>query len=422
MPTRRSRRAACSSSTPEPGRTDLTHHPSHILIAGGGIAGLSVALALARRGHRSIVIESRSGREEAGAGLQLSPNASHILLRWGLGSALSQTAVAPASLAIRRWGEPRAFATMPTAMAADGSPFWVALRADLHGALRTSVMATGLVEIREGSAVETIRETDGGWSVGLSGSGGPRLETSCLIGADGQRSTVRRLLGDARDLDRPGWEAWRTLIPAESTADFIRARTTNLWLGRDSHAVHYPVAAGRLINLVVIRRSDTSAEGWTRQGDSADLAPLTRIAAQPLRDLIGLAPRWDVWTLRDRAPSPRLAKGSAALVGDSGHPVLPFLAQGAAMAIEDAAVLAASLPAPAELTSEGVKAGLAAYARARFDRVSRVHKAARDNAFFYHMPQPLAWLRDRRIAQLGADGMRQRYSWLYDWRAPPEKP
>jgi salicylate hydroxylase len=366
------------------------------------------------------VVEQRSGGGESGAGLQLSPNASHILLRWGLGSALSQTAVAPASLAIRRWTEPRAFATMPTAMAADGSPFWVALRADLHAALRSSAAATGLVEVREGVAVESLRETDDGLAVSLSGGDGGMIDAAGLIGADGQRSMVRRLLGDARDLDRPGWEAWRTLIPAESTVDFIRARATNLWLGRDSHAVHYPVAAGRLINLVLIRRSSTAAEGWARQGDPAALTPLVRLAAPVLQDLIGLAPRWDVWTLRDRSPSPRLARGRAALVGDAAHPVLPFLAQGAAMAIEDAAVLAASLPPPEALTPPALEQSLAAYARARAARVDRVYKAARDNAFNYHLPRPLAQLRDWRIRQLGADGMRQRYSWLYDWRAPPE--
>ncbi len=367
-----------------------------------------------------MVFEQRSGEGEAGAGLQLSPNASHILLRWGLGTPLSQSAVAPASLAIRRWGEPRAFATMPTAMAADGSPFWVALRSDLHAALRAGAVATGLVTFHEGVGIESLREREEGLSIGLT-DGSPRLDTPCLIGADGQRSTVRRLLGDARDLDRPGWEAWRTLIPAEKAADFIRARATNLWLGRDSHAVHYPVAAGRLINLVVIRRSGTTADGWARQGDPADLAPLVRIAAPVLQELIGLAPRWDVWTLRDRSPSPWLARGASALVGDAAHPVLPFLAQGAAMAIEDAAVLAASLPPPEALTREAIEKGLAAYARARIARVARVYKAARDNAFAYHLPQPLARLRDWRIRQLGADGMRQRYSWLYDWRAPPEK-
>ena len=357
-----------------------------------------------------------------GAGLQISPNASHILLGWGLGSSLAQHAVAPSGLAIRRWREPRAFATMPFAGAPDGSPFWVCLRADLHADLRAGALATGRVEIREGATLAGFRASGDRLMLTLQGAeGAPPLEALGILGADGQRSVVRRLLGDARDLDRPGWEAWRTLIPADHASDFARARTTNLWLDRDSHAVHYPVASGRLINLVVIKRSDTAAEGWTRTADASGLAALSRSAASPLRELMGLAPRWDVWTLRDRLPSPHLTRGPVALIGDAAHPVLPFLAQGAAMAIEDAAVLASVMPSPEALTRPSLEAALAAYGKARAARVGRVFKAARANAFNYHLPGPLAWLRDKRIAQLGANGMRQRYSWLYDWRAPPER-
>jgi salicylate hydroxylase len=141
-----------------------------------------------------------------------------------------------------------------------------------------------------------------------------------------------------------------------------------------------------------------------------------------LRALIAAAPSWAVWTLRDRAPSPSLAKGAACLVGDAGHPVLPFLAQGAAMAIEDAAVLANALPGPDRFRRLEIETGLAAYAAARRGRTQRVFAAARSNAFAYHLPRPLAWLRDRRIGMLGPHGMRQRYSWLYDWRLPRQTP
>ncbi|MGL5115429.1 MAG: FAD-dependent monooxygenase, partial [Beijerinckiaceae bacterium] len=194
---------------------------------------------------------------------------------------------------------------------------------------------------------------------------------------------------------------------------------TNLWLAPDSHAVHYPVAAGRLINLVVIRRSREGGEGWDRAGDPAVLSPLAKTAAEPLRTLIDAAPDWSRWTLRDRAPSPHLAKDLLVLTGDAAHPVLPFLAQGAAMAIEDAAVLAAALPSPEEATPFSLRQGLKRYAAQRAPRVARVFASARANARNYHLSGPLAWLRDRRITMLGADGLRQRYSWLYDWRMPP---
>lgn len=369
-----------------------------------------------------LIAEKRSGESEVGAGLQLSPNASHILLQWGLGPMLAQSAVAPTEVAIRRWAEPRSYARMPLERPEDGAPFWVMLRADLHAALKAAVLRAPNVTLREGLALE--RFTDNGQTLALrfmKQSESIDIETFSMIGSDGQRSMTRKLLGDARDLDRPGWEAWRTLVPAERTPDFMRAAVTNLWLGRDSHAVHYPVAAGRLINLVVIRRSSARDDNWSRTGDPAMLADLAASAAPTLRELIRQAPDWAVWTLHDRAPSPCLARKAVALVGDAAHPVLPFLAQGAAMAIEDAAVLASALPTPEAMTRASIEAGLRTYAQARGPRVHAVFKAARANAFNYHLPKPLAWLRDRRMAQLGADGMRQRYSWLYDWRTPTDR-
>jgi salicylate hydroxylase len=365
------------------------------------------------------VAEKRIGESEVGAGLQLSPNASHILLRWGLGPVLARTAVAPTEVAIRRWAEPRAYARMPFERAGDGAPFWVMLRADLHAALKDAVLRSPGVTWREGWDLERLN--DNGQKLNLRFKNGAKTtetEALCVIGADGQRSSTRKVLGDTRDLDRPGWEAWRSLIPAQDTPDFIRAAITNLWLGRDSHAVHYPVTGGKLVNLVVIRRSTATDDNWSRIGDPAKLADIMAIAAPTLRDLILQAPSWAVWTLHDRAPSPYIARKATALVGDAAHPLLPFLAQGAAMAIEDAAVLAATLPAPEAFTRKAIENGLKAYAKARAPRVSAVCKAARANAFNYHLPRPLAWLRDRRMAQLGPDGMRKRYSWLYDWRAP----
>ncbi|MGL4634855.1 MAG: FAD-dependent monooxygenase [Beijerinckiaceae bacterium] len=392
-------------------------------MVGGGIAGLSAAIALARSGYAVVVSERRQDNEEIGAGLQLSPNASHILIEWGLGPALARYAVAPTELAIRRWAEPRAYARMPLNQQDTGAtaPFWVMMRADLHAEVRRAASSNPNITLHTGWSLERIKQ-DGKHVIACFSTGSETVEipTLCLIGADGQHSSTRRLMGDARNLDSPGWEAWRTVIPAQDQPDFIRAATTNLWLGRHSHAVHYPVAGGSAINLVVIRRANEGAEGWSRVGDASMLDALAQSAAPTLRDLMAAAPSWSVWTLRDRTPSPYLAKGRMALIGDAAHPVLPFLAQGAAMAIEDAAVLANCLPLAENLQDNAIEPALKAYARQRAARVAKVHAAARSNASVYHLPQALAWFRDRRMAQLGPDGMRQRYSWLYDWRIPPK--
>jgi salicylate hydroxylase len=273
------------------------------------------------------------------------------------------------------------------------------------------------VTLRERHVFDGVKQDGGSLRLRfVTGQDAAHVDADVVIGADGNWSRMRRELGDSRSLDPPAWEAWRTLIPAEKTQEFIRAAATNLWLGRRSHAVHYPVSAGRLINLVVIRRSRADDEGWDRAGDPAHLARLAAEAAPTLRDLMGLAPAWSVWTVRDRMPAVRLAHGPVALVGDAAHPVLPFLAQGGALAIEDAEILAQSLPGPRDLTAASAEKGLMSYARARASRVQRVFEAARQNAFAYHLPGPLAWFRDRRISRLGPDGMLQRYAWLYDWR------
>jgi salicylate hydroxylase len=407
--------------TPLPGRPDLTPAATPVVIVGGGIAGLAAAIAIARKGFAVIVAEKRDDTLETGAGLQLSPNASHILIRWGLGPALARNAVAPTELAIRRWGEPRAYARMPlNDHAGAKDPFWVVLRADLHQALADAARRDPLITLKAGWELQQISDEEHGVSLRFNTTEGQHtVKALCVIGADGQRSALRRLLGDARALESPGWEAWRTVIPADQTPDFIRTATTNLWLGRDSHAVHYPVSAGQWINLVVIRRNGRSTdEGWNRRGDPAALAGIRAKAAPTLRDLMDQAPAWSVWNLFDRAPSPYLAKGLAALAGDAAHPLLPFLAQGAAMAIEDAAVLAAQLPQPEAASRTAMVRGLKAYAAMRGPRISRVFKTARANASAYHLPPMLAWFRDRRMASLGPDGMRQRYDWLYDWRSP----
>jgi salicylate hydroxylase len=390
-----------------------------IAIIGGGIAGLSAAIALARKGHSVVVAEQRINGSETGAGLQLSPNASHILLKWGLSSGLAQSAVAPKGLSIRRWAEPRSYAQMPMKSQTDGAPFWVMLRAELHQTLRSAAIRNPLITVREGWELTKLQHQEPLSKLTFDASGESiTITAQCVIGADGQHSATRRFLGDARDLDHSGWEAWRTLIPASETLDFIRDETTNLWLGRDCHAVHYPVSARKLINLVVIRKAASTHAGWGQQGDPSNLDDIKALAAPTLRDLMTSAPQWSVWSLKDRTVSPYLAKGTAALTGDAAHPILPFLAQGAAMAIEDAAVLAHCLPSPQAFEKDSIAKGLKNYAAQRASRVHKVYKAARSNAFAYHLPPTLAWFRDRRLASMGPDGMQHRYEWLYGWRSP----
>jgi salicylate hydroxylase len=387
-----------------------------VVIAGAGIAGLTAAAALARAGVQVVLVERRAGFSEVGAGLQLSPNAVATLAALELAAPVGRMAVATERLDIRRWGEPRGFAGMVMGRAADGAGFWAIRRSDLQTALLDSVRMLPGVRLVVGRSVTGHVETRKRIAVTFENDKGQcdTLEAAALIGADGVRSAVRQQMGDAASPRFLGYEAWRTLIPAANVSDFVRAPNVNLWLGRDMHAVHYPVEAGRSINLVLIRGGRDPSPEWDRPGDPALLTDLMAAASAPLKGLLAAAPQWRVWSLFDRAPA-RMAEGHVALIGDAAHPVLPFLAQGAGLAIEDAAVLARTL-APAVLGAGDVPAALATFARQRQGRAAKVQEAARCNGRIYHCGFPLAQARDFALARLGDAGMRKRYGWIYDWR------
>uniref|UniRef100_UPI002C31C09A FAD-dependent monooxygenase n=1 Tax=Enterovirga sp. TaxID=2026350 RepID=UPI002C31C09A len=186
-----------------------------------------------------------------------------------------------------------------------------------------------------------------------------------------------------------------------------------LWLGRGGNVVLYPVAAARALNLVVVARRRMPEEGWSREADPGEIARALADAEPNLRQLAAGAPGWSAWSLFEHSAR-ILARGRIALAGDAGHPVLPFLAQGGALAIEDAAQLAALLGEDAAQ----VPAALRAYETARLPRVRRVQEAAARNGRAYHAGGLVALARDAVMRRLGPEGMRERHAWLYGWTAP----
>lgn len=388
---------------------------SSIVVVGAGIAGLTSALALHRAGHRVRILEKRQDATEAGAGLQISPNASRILIELGLSQSLCQTAVAPARIDIRRLTEARILTSLALHDTDEryGAPFWVMLRQDLHGALLTAARQC-MIPIDSGVAVETVELADGGLRLALPD--GP-LTTKCLVGADGLWSVTRALLGDRSPPRFAGFEAWRGVVAASDAPAFARAPAVNLWLTEGAHVVHYPVAAGRQVNIVIIRRSREAREGWDRGGDAKDIMAFLEQAgaARDMRDLARAVPGWQVWSLFDRARPGRMAGQGVALVGDSAHPMLPFLAQGAAMAIEDAACLAETLPPPSEFTTGKIAAGLDLYHERRCARVARVQAGARRNGQIYHAGGLVAFGRDVVLGYAEQRTLLSRQDWIYSY-------
>lgn len=388
--------------------------PPHILIAGAGIGGLAAAVALARRGIAVTVFEKRTGFGETGAGLQLTPNSGRILDALDLALPLRRVSVGSHGLMIRRWRSGAPLLEMPSDPQRAPTPFRLLKRNDLHTVLLDAARAMPNIRLIVGRGLHEASQDEDGVTVTLAGQGGQRetLTGLGLIGADGLWSRVRDLGGDASPPVFTGYEAWRALAPGQGRD---KARVT-LHLGPGRHAVHYPVAGGRETNLVVIRQAKEAREGWSRDGDAAVLTAHLSGAAQELRDLAAAAQGWQVWSLFDRRPA-AMSRGRIALLGDAAHPVLPFLAQGASLAIEDAAVLARLLAERlAQDGAAGVAPAMAAYARARTARVARVQEASRANGRSYHFGWPASLARDFALKRLGPDGLRKRYGWLYDWR------
>jgi salicylate hydroxylase len=244
------------------------------------------------------------------------------------------------------------------------------------------------------------------------------FEGDCLIGADGVQSFVRqRLLASPKnDLRFSGHEAWRALVPADQVPPDLRNTLlqpeANLWLGPDAHVVHYPLRGGTIVNIAIIIgktiASQTKPDGWTNSGDPNVIKARFAKWHPIVRGLIASAPDWRTWPLTELAPLAHWTAGRIALLGDAAHPMLPFLAQGAAQSIEDAMALAQALG-----QTPIIDAALSAYAAARRGHTAKVQKASRRQGMIYHLSGPAALARDLAIQTLGPHRMLARNDWIY---------
>jgi salicylate hydroxylase len=387
-----------------------------IIVAGAGIGGLTAALALIRAGFRVVVIEQAERLEETGAGIQLSPNATGILMNLGAGDHLKHRAVAPEAIRVMRARSAREIVRIPLGREAElryGAPYWVIHRADLQAGLIQALEATSDFVLRLGSKVEDYAVHAHGITVQARGAFASSDEHGiALIGADGLWSTLRGNLGDRAPPRFRHRTAWRALVPADRVPPYAREPMTTLWLGPDAHLVHYPVKGGAMINLVAIVSDDRRVKGWNAGGRRADLVARFSRWHKDARALIAAPQTWQRWSLYDRPLAHPWGVGPVSLLGDAAHPMLPFLAQGGAMAIEDAAVLAACLARHSE--DPGI--GLRLYEGLRRRRAARAQRHARRNGRVYHLRGPTAFARDLALKVMGGNRLLRRYDWLYDWR------
>ena len=390
-----------------------------VIIAGAGIGGLTAALAIAQRGFTVAVFDQTRHLEEIGAGIQLSPNAARGLIALGLRERIERRAVAPQELRVMSARGARMLARAPLAPGPvqGDAPYWMIHRGDLQAALLEAVRADAAITLHLGARVDDfVLDEDG---VTISAAGGQR--GCALIAADGLWSRLRARLGHRDEPRFARRVAWRALIPADAVAQDARAPAVTLWFDGDNHLVHYPVRGGDLINVVAIVGDDWREAGWNAPGERAEILARYGAATWPpeARTVLAAAQQWHKWALYDRLPIGEASAdsgtawghGAVTLLGDAAHPMLPYLAQGAAMAIEDAWVLARAL---AERRDDA-PAALRNYERERHGRTARVQHAAHRTGTVYHLGGGAALLRRLALTIMGGQRLIARYDWIYGW-------
>jgi salicylate hydroxylase len=406
-------------------------HP--VLVAGGGMAGLAAALVTARAGHPVELLEQAAAFSEVGAGIQLGPNAVRVLADWGLWPAVRQVAAFPEQLCARDARSGHALGVLPLGarvLERYGQPYVTVHRADLHALLLQEVLAQGRVRCHLNTRLAGWVQSHAEWGgrddatgVSLHTESGERWQGSALLGCDGVWSRVRQgLLNDGAPTFS-GHLAYRGLVPMADLPQAVRAMRVTVWLGPRMHAVHYPVRAGAYMNVVVVVQGAAPVDlaSWDHAANAQTLQRALGPVAADLDRVLQAVPQWRLWPLNDREPMGgphEHAQGLVALLGDAAHPLRPYLAQGAAMALEDAWVLGVLLRSePGATGGTDWSHLLQHWARLRWQRNAWVQARSRRNGQIFHAQGPLRWGRNWAMAVWG-----KRVMDLPDLYAGPPKP
>jgi len=381
-----------------------------IAIIGGGIGGLAAAASLLRAGFDVHVYEQAKALGEVGAGINIGPNASRILHRFGIAKQLANSGVRPQTFDQRRWDDGRFLVRAPLGEAVEttfNAPYYTLHRCDLHRAIAAAVPVD---RVHLGQRFTHL--ADRGDQVEAHFENGACISADVLIGADGIHSVVRHALFGPEKPRFTGCVAYRGLVPSDRLTHLDLERTTQIWVGPGRHFVHYFVSAGKLVNFVAATEEDSwLRESWVDRGEVADALAAFEGWNPQVLSIIGSADETYKWALFDRSPLPQWSAGRVTLLGDSCHPMLPFMGQGAAQAIEDAATLKGGL----EKFSDDVPAALRLYERLRLPRASRLQGMSEINKTRFHLPDGQAQeARDAEMASGATDWSWAAIAWLYE--------
>lgn len=400
-----------------------------VVVVGGGLGGLCAALSMRQRGMRVVVLEAADELGEIGAGIQTAPNASRILLGLGLRRALEQVRTQPEDQVRRRWSDGSIIAQLPLGQRVKdvyGAPYWHYHRADLHRVLLDACLDNQLpgpvVEMATSARVVELDRSVKDQPVAITADG-RRFSGDVVVGADGIRSKVRDLAGFEDTLSFSGEMAYRALIPGDLIRDdpatrFLHDRFhSTIWYGPDKHLVHYMIRGGEWLNVVaIVPCSDQVERDWSGPASPDELAAdfvgwddrVPRMLSKASKDSVSL------WAMYRRRRDPLWVDGRVALLGDACHAMLPYQAQGASQAMEDAAVLAEEL---GRVARDGIDGALARYVDRRAKHSGMVQDASLQNMSLYHLPDgPEQQERDDKLRRFDGESDLS-YDWL--WRGTP---
>jgi salicylate hydroxylase len=377
-----------------------------IAVIGGGIGGLTAAISLLQAGYDVQVFEQSRLLSEVGAGINIGPNASRLLIRLGLGEECTKVAFRSPFFHQRRWQDGKTLTKTPLGETIEkefGAPHYIFHRGELHALLARAVPA-GRVHLSH--RCTGVEQRDG--KVFAQFANGASIGFDALVAADGIHSSVRKaLLGSERP--RFACRAYRGLIPAERVADIPRESTA--WLGPGRHLVHYFVSAGKFLNFVGhVEQEDWISESWTEPGSVDDLRAAYAGWHPQVQRVIDAVDETFVWAVMDRKPLDRWTFGRVTMLGDACHPMLPFMGQGGAQAIEDAVALTACL----QKSGDDVESGLKLYESVRLPRANQIQTQSWDNKTRFHMPDGLGQIeRDAAMAKGMTDWSYRAVAWVY---------
>jgi len=390
-----------------------------IVIAGAGVAGLSAALECAARGWSVQLFEKAHALSEVGAGLQLAPNAMRHLERLGVANRLSSQAVIPEALYLMDGRKARPLLAMQLgdkALKRWHHPYVVCHRADLQSALLNACNDNPNIEINLGAEILSHTADSGGiTAIVRRGTSEETIQAEYLIACDGVWSMKRGKAG--YDKARfSGHIAWRTTVavndlPASFKSAIPKQKSVSAWLGKKAHFIAYPVKGGEFFNFVAITTGENPGEVWSKTGDSLQLQAIYKDWGKPVRDVLNVANEWTYWPLFEMGEAQFVGPDRVIFLGDASHAVTPFAAQGAAMAIEDAAALAEALD------SENQQSALKRFDSVRQERIAAVAKRGQMNRFAYHATGVFALGRNMLFAMRSPDSFLRDLDWLYGYDA-----